>query len=88
MQLLDSLAVDADGNVVVATIGAGGFSIISPSGDVQLVPLPDELADPIPTNICFGGPDLKTAYMTASATRRLIVADWPTAGTPLHFLNT
>jgi gluconolactonase len=87
-QLLDSLAVDAEGSVVVATIISGGFTIMRTDGSVELVPLPAELYDPLPTNICFGGPDLKTAYLTSSATGRLLVADWPVAGTPLHFLNT
>jgi gluconolactonase len=86
-QLLDSLAVDVEGSVVVATIVSGGFSVIRTDGSVELVALPGELYDPLPTNICFGGPDLTTAYMTSSATGRLLVGEWPTAGTPLHFLN-
>jgi gluconolactonase len=80
MQLLDSLAVDGDGNVCVATIGAGGITVISPDGaSVELVPLDD----PITTNICFGGDDLRTAYVTASATGRLMRTTWPCAGLAL-----
>jgi gluconolactonase len=86
-QLLDSLAVDAEGNVVVATIISGGWSVISPEGEVKLVALPPELFDPLPTNICFGGPDLRTAYLTSSATRRLLTCTWETPGTPLWWLN-
>jgi len=86
-QLLDSLAVDSEGSVVVATIISGGFSVIRTDGSVELMPLPADLYDPLPTNICFGGPDLRTAYLTSSANRRLLVCEWPTAGTPLHFLN-
>jgi gluconolactonase len=73
-QLLDSLGVDGAGNVCVATIGTGGVTVISPDGSsVTHVALPD----PLVTNICFGGPDLATAYCTLSATGRLVALDWP-----------
>ena len=84
-QLFDSLGVDADGNVCVATIINGGISIISPGGDVDHVAPPAELFDPVVTNICWGGPDLTTAYVTLSATQRLVACDWPVAGKPLAF---
>jgi hypothetical protein len=32
------------------------------------------------TNICFGGPDLKTAYLTLSATGQLVSLPWPEPG--------
>lgn len=35
---------------------------------------------PLPTNICFGGVDLKTAYITLSGKGELIAMDWPRAG--------
>jgi gluconolactonase len=84
MQLLDSLAVDADGNVCVATLVNGGVSVVSPDGD-----LIDFVAtgDPLTTNICFGGPDRRTAYITLSATGRLVRTEWPRPGAPLHFLD-
>ncbi len=34
MQLFDSLGVDADGNVVVATLVTGALTVISPAGEV------------------------------------------------------
>ncbi len=82
LQLLDSLAVDADGNVCVATIANGGITIISPDGArTEHVPLPD----PLTTNICFGGPDLRTAFITLSGTGRLVSMPWKTAGLRLAF---
>ena len=39
------------------------------------------------TNICFGGDDLKTAYITLSSTGRLVSTAWETAGLALNFLN-
>jgi gluconolactonase len=44
--------------------------------------LPD---DPIVTNICFGGPDRRTAYITLSGTGQLVAMDWPEPELPLAF---
>jgi gluconolactonase len=80
--LFDSLAVDGEGFVCVATIGNGGITVISPDGEsVQHAALPD----PVTTNICFGGPDLRTAYVTLSATGKLVSFEWPRPGLALAF---
>ena len=80
LQRLDSLAVDGDGNVCVATLLNGGITVISPDGEVlEHVPT----GDPLTTNICFGGPDLRTAFVTASGTGRLLSMPWPRAGLAL-----
>lgn len=84
LQLLDSLAVDSAGNVCVATLVNGGVSVISPEGElVDFVPTGDLLT----TNICFGGADLTTAYITVSATGKLLKTTWPRPGAKLHHLN-
>ena len=84
LQLLDSLAVDGDGNVCVATLVNGGISVISPQGElVDFVATGDILT----TNICFGGADLRTAYITSSGTGRLLKTQWRCAGAKLHYLN-
>lgn len=81
-QLFDSLAVQADGDVCVATLFNGGISVISPTnGAVRHVPLPDEFT----TNICFGGPDGRSAFVTLSSTGRLVLLTWDRPGLPLHF---
>ena len=84
LQHFDSLAVDVQGNICVATILNGGITSISPDGS-QAVHTPT--GDIATTNICFGGDDLKTAYITLSGSGRLVAMDWPTAGLPLNFLN-
>ena len=76
----DSLAVEADGTVVVAAIG-GGLCLVRPDGSVETVPMPDAMT----TNICFGGPDLRTAFVTLSGSGRLVSLDWPRPGLPLAF---
>ena len=81
-QLLDSLAVDSAGNVCMATLINGGITVISPAGAVvEFIPT----GDPLTTNICFGGPDLKTAYMTLTSTGKLVAIDWPRPGLKLHY---
>ncbi len=82
--MFDSLAVDANGDVCVATLIDGGITTLS-AGDAapSFVPMPDRLT----TNICFGGPDLRTAYITLSSTGQLVSMDWPVGGLPLNFLN-
>ena len=84
-QLLDSLAVDSAGNVCVATLVNGGITVISPAGElVDFVAIDDILT----TNICFGGDDLTTAYITISTTGKLLKMTWPRPGAKLHHLNT
>jgi gluconolactonase len=82
--LCDSLAVDAEGNICLATLMRGGITTISPDG-VQMahIPLPDRYV----TNLCFGGPELRTAYVTLSQSGRLIAMEWPQPGLPLNFLQ-
>ncbi|MET1111715.1 MAG: SMP-30/gluconolactonase/LRE family protein [Allosphingosinicella sp.] len=80
-QLLDSLAVEADGRVCVGTLVNGGVTAIAPDGTLEHFPVPD----PICTNICFGGGDLRDAWITASGTGRLYKAKWPRPGLKLAF---
>jgi gluconolactonase len=81
-QLLDSLAIDGEGNVCVATIVNGGITVISPQGEVlQHIAVDDRIT----TNICFGGPDYQTAYITASTTGRLLAMKWPYKGLKLNY---
>lgn len=83
--LFDSLAVDAAGNVCVATLFNPGITSISPKGKWRHVPIP---GDPYCTNICFGGPELRTAFVTLSMTGRLVAFEWDGPGAKLNYLNT
>ena len=81
-QRFDSMAVDALGNVCVATLMHGGITTVSPDGaTTSFVALPDRFT----TNLCFGGPDRRTAFVTLSGSGRLIaIDDWPVPGLPLN----
>ena len=84
MRRYDSLAVEASGNVCVATLFTGGITVASPDGGtVEFV----ETADGYTTNICFGGESLQKAYITLSWQGLLVECDWPRVGLPLNFLN-
>lgn len=78
----DSLAVDGDGNVCVATIGECGISVVSPTGELVEFVATD---DPFTTNICFGGEDLRTAWICLSGTGRLVKMQWPRPGLKLNY---
>ena len=80
-QLLDSLAVEAGGKVCVATIINGGITAFDPDGSVEHYAFPDMIV----TNICFGGADMCTAWITGSATGKLFRATWPRPGLKLNF---
>jgi gluconolactonase len=80
-QRFDSLAVDVHGNICVATLITGAVTSIAPDGRiVRQVKMPD----PVTTNICFGGADLRTAYVTLSGTGKLVALEWPEAGLKLN----
>lgn len=81
-QRFDSMALDALGNVCIGTLLHGGITIVSPDGTVcRHVPLPDRYV----TNLCFGGADLRTLYVTLSGSGRLVAIDnWPIPGLRLH----
>lgn len=75
----DSLAVDAAGNVCVATLVKGGVTQISPLGKcLSYFPVPEY--DPLVTNVCFGVDNRRWAYVTSSGLGRLYRLDWPTDG--------
>jgi gluconolactonase len=92
---LDSMAVDEEGNVYVATMlpkgfepaVPGGITVISPKGKIlDFIELMVEgFPEPLPSNLCFGGPDRRTAYITLAGTGRLAACEMKIPGLPLHF---
>jgi gluconolactonase len=80
-QWLDSLAVEASGRICVATLWNGGVTTFEPSGAYEHTAFPD----PVTTNICFGGPDMRDAWITCSSTGKLLKVRWPRPGLKLPF---
>jgi gluconolactonase len=81
---LDSMAVDGQGNVCVATLATGVISAVSPSGQlVAILPMPEP--DVMVTNICFGGDDMRSAFITSSGRGILYKTQWHCSGLKLNF---
>jgi gluconolactonase len=79
---LDSLAVTAAGRICVGSIVTGGISVVDPKkGFLEFIGFPDDYV----TNIAFGGSDMQTAYITFSASGKLVRTRWPEPGLPLNF---
>lgn len=81
-QRYDSMAVDSAGNILIATLMRGGITVVSPDGQsVRHLPLDDIWT----TNLCFGGPDLRTIYATCSQWGRLVAFEWERPGLRLNY---
>jgi gluconolactonase len=65
----DGMRCDADGNLYIARYGKGTVVKMSPKGEVlQEV----DVLGASPSNLCFGGPDGKTVYVTEVTRQRLV----------------
>jgi gluconolactonase len=73
--------VEAGGNVCSATLLNGGITVFGVDGKFEHIAFPDILT----TNICFGGADMRDAYITLSGGGRLIKTRWPRPGLRLNF---
>ena len=80
-QWLDSMAIEASGRICVGTLWNGGITTFEPSGAYEHMPVPD----PVTTNICFGGADMRDAFITCASTGRLVKVRWPREGLRLAF---
>ncbi len=76
--LLDSLAMEADGRIAVATLveRPGICSVDPATGAQEDFAFPDLLT----TNIVFGGDDMMDAWVCQSATGKLARCRWPRPG--------
>ncbi len=74
----DGLAIDEDGNLVVAHVGLGAVWLFSNRGEPML-----RINSPLgalTTNIAFGGPDRKVLYITESESGSILTAPMPVPG--------
>jgi gluconolactonase len=93
--ILDSMKVDAEGNVYVVTMLVygndpqtnGGITVISPSGDVLdfiEIRVPGQFT-PLPSNLCFGGSDDKTMFVTTGGSGGLVAIQNSVPGRKLAY---
>ncbi len=77
---LDSMAVEADGTVVVAAL-RDGILVSSPDGSHEFL----DVGGPLITNVAFSRDEENVAYITESAFGSLIAVEWPRAGLELAY---
>jgi sugar lactone lactonase YvrE len=65
----DGMRCDVDGNLYISRYGKGTVSVLSPAGK-ELREI--GVLGASPSNLCFGGPDGRTVYVTEVTKRRLV----------------
>ena len=65
----DGMRCDADGNLYITRYGKGTVAVLSPEGEVLRE---INVLGARPSNLCFGGPDGRTVYVTEVEHRRLV----------------
>jgi gluconolactonase len=86
VRVFDSIAVDSLGNIACATLHHkdGLIVMIAPDGELlRMFRLPR--TEPFITNVCFGGADMRTAYVTCGSLGCIYAFKWPVAGLNLNF---
>jgi gluconolactonase len=75
---LDGTAFDAEGRLVIAGCGSGTIYVLAP--DLTSVQHTLVCGDPALTNLCFGGEDFKTLFVTQGASGSVAAIRWPVPG--------
>ena len=65
----DGMRCDADGNLYITRYGKGTVAVLSPEGEVLRE---INVLGARPSNLCFGGPDGRTVYVTGVEHQRLV----------------
>jgi gluconolactonase len=65
----DGMRCDVDGNLYITRYGKGTVAVLSPQGEVLRE---IDVLGARPSNICFGGPDGKTVYVTEVEHQRVV----------------
>lgn len=65
----DGMRCDVDGNLYITRHGKGAVAVVSPAGKVLRE---IDILGARPSNLCFGGPDGRTVYVTEVEHRRLV----------------
>jgi len=77
----DGMCFTASGELLIAGTGSGSLFVVDPHGTLRRrIPM----ADIDVTNVCFGGPQGRTLYITQAALGNIVVMEWPEPGAPLR----
>jgi gluconolactonase len=78
----DGINFDTEGNLYVAHFGGGAVCIVAPDGQLRdKIELPGKK----PTNVEFGGPDLRTLFITEVETSAVYQLEVPVSGLRLMY---
>ena len=81
----DGMAFDAQGNLLVAHYGSGFvFVYDTDGGEVDRI----GCGGTSPTNVCFGGADHETLFITVDDTAEMVALNWGVRGETLNFCPT
>lgn len=65
----DGMRCDVDGNLYITRYGKGTVAVLSPKGEILRE---IDVLGKSPSNLCFGGPDGRTVYVTEVDKQRLV----------------
>ncbi len=74
----DGFAFDVEGYLLVCGHLTGRIHVFAPDGGEAIDHV--EFEDPAVTNVCFGGPDHRTLFVTESGMGRVVSCDWVRPG--------
>ena len=74
----DGFCFDASGRVICAGALTDAFHVFPAGGGACEAVIRVEGENP--TNVCFGGPEFRTLYMTESGSGRVVATEWHTRG--------
>ena len=78
----DGMAFDSEGNLLVTHFGSGHVYVYDTGGaEVDTIPC----GGTSPTNVCFGGADHATLFITVDDTGEMVTVDWDVRGRTLNF---
>ena len=74
----DGFAFDVDGNILCCGFASGQIHVFAPGGGAKIGTL--DFEDKRVTNVCFGGPEFKSLFVTESGAGRVVCVDWERPG--------
>jgi len=77
----DGFAFDAEGNLLCCGHGTGRIHVFAPEGGQAIEYI--DFEDPGVTNVCFGGPEHSTLFVTESNLGRVVSSPWKRRGMTL-----
>lgn len=72
----DGMAWDAAGRLLVAGTGSGALFVVDDAGHQDRIPMADQDV----TNLCFGGPEGRSLFVTEAALGRVVTLEWDVPG--------